>query len=48
MIVGDTEGYFEDGKVQVAAANPDFMESFIEKGDLIILENRYESQLWLY
>ena len=45
MIVGDTEGYFEDGKVQVAAANPDFMESFIEKGDLIILENRYESQL---
>lgn len=45
MIVGDTSGYFENGKVQVAAANPDFMEDFIEKGDLIILGNRYESQL---
>lgn len=45
MVVGDTEGYFENGKVLVAAANPDFMESFIEKDDLIILGNRYESQL---
>ncbi len=45
MIVGDTEGYFDHGKVQVAAANPDFMENFIENGDLIILGNRYESQL---
>ena len=45
MIVGDIEGYFDHGKVQVAAANPDFMEDFIEKGDLIILGNRYESQL---
>ena len=37
--------YFNQGKVLIAAANPDMMESFIEKGDLVILGNRYESQL---
>ncbi len=36
---------FEEGKVLIAAANPDMMESFIEYGDLVILGNRYESQL---
>ena len=45
LIVGDKKGYFDRGKVLIAAANPDIMESFIEKGDLVILGNRYESQL---
>lgn len=45
LVSGDIEGMFEDGKVLVAAANPDLMESYIEKGDLVILGNRYESQL---
>ena len=36
---------FEEGKVLIAAANPDMMESFIKYGDLVILGNRYESQL---
>lgn len=45
MIIGNEHGYFMDGKVLVAAANPDLMESYIEEGDLVILGNRYESQL---
>ena len=45
MIVGDSEAYFDCGKVLIAAANPDLMENYIEKHDLVILGNRYESQL---
>ncbi len=45
MLVGDEEGYFREGKVLIAAANPDMMEYYIEKHDLVILGNRYESQL---
>lgn len=45
MLVGDPEEYFTEGKVLIAAANPDLMESYIESHDLVILGNRYESQL---
>lgn len=45
VIVGDAGAYFTEGKVLIAAANPDLMESYIEKNDLVILGNRYESQL---
>lgn len=45
MIVGDIRENISDGKVLIAAANPDLMESYIEKGDIVILGNRYESQL---
>ena len=45
MVVGDSEAYFDRGKVPIAAANPDLMENYIEKHDLVILGNRYESQL---
>ncbi len=45
MVVGDSEAYFNRGKVLIAAANPDLMENYIEKHDLVILGNRYESQL---
>lgn len=45
MVVGDSETYFDQGKVLIAAANPDLMENYIEKHDLVILGNRYESQL---
>ena len=45
MVVGDSEAYFDRGKVLIAAANPDLMENYIEKDDLVILGNRYESQL---
>lgn len=45
MVVGDSGDYFNNGKVLIAAANPDMMEYYIAKGDLVILGNRYESQL---
>ncbi len=45
MVVGDENGVFKEGKVLIAAANPDMMEYYIEKNDLVILGNRYESQL---
>lgn len=45
LVVGDEKANFNDGKVLIAAANPDMMEYYIEKGDLVILGNRYESQL---
>lgn len=44
IIVGSMDEYFADGKVLIAAANPDLMENYIEEGDLVILGNRYESQ----
>lgn len=45
MIVGDPETNFEQGKVIIAAANPDVMEQYIEEHDMVILGNRYEGQL---
>lgn len=45
MLVGDLNSFLSDGKVVIAAANPDLMESYIEQGDIVILGNRYESQL---
>lgn len=45
MLVGDLNATFSSGKVLIAAANPDLMEDYIAEGDLIILGNRYESQL---
>jgi len=45
MVIGDPNAYFDKGKVLIAAANPDMMENYIEKNDLVILGNRYESQL---
>ena len=45
MLIGDEREYFKAGKVLIAAANPDMMEYYIEKHDLVILGNRYESQL---
>ena len=45
MLIGSDEDYYNRGKVLIAAANPDLMEDYIEEGDLVILGNRYESQL---
>lgn len=45
LIVGDKSASFTKGKVLIAAANPDLMENYIEEHDLVILGNRYESQL---
>lgn len=44
LITGNEHGYFTKGKVAIGASNPDLMAEFIEKDDLVILGNRYESQ----
>ena len=45
MLVGDPDGYYEEGKALIAAANPDVMENYIDEHDMVILGNRYEGQL---
>ncbi len=45
MLVGNEHGVVSEGKVLIAAANPDLMEDYIKENDLVILGNRYESQL---
>lgn len=45
MVTGDIDDYLKEGKVLIAAANPDLMESYIDNNDIVILGNRYESQL---
>lgn len=45
LVTGNEHGYFHNGKVLIAASSPELMENFIEKDDLVILGNRYESQL---
>lgn len=45
LLVGDPGHAATEGKVLIAAANPDLMENYIEENDIVILGNRYESQL---
>ena len=45
MVVGDEDATYKKGEVIIAAANPDVMEDYIHEGDMVILGNRYESQL---
>ncbi|MBQ7943464.1 MAG: putative manganese-dependent inorganic diphosphatase [Lachnospiraceae bacterium] len=45
MVVGNEDGYFDSGEVVIATANPDVLEDYIHQGDMVILGNRYETQL---
>ena len=45
LIVGEIDDVLTNGKVVIAAANPDMMENVIEEGDVVILGNRYDMQL---
>lgn len=45
VIVGDNNNFKVTGKVSIAAMTPEKMESFIEKGDLVICGNLKESQI---
>ncbi|WP_288980920.1 putative manganese-dependent inorganic diphosphatase [uncultured Parvimonas sp.] len=45
LITGDVNQIIEKGKVFIATANSDLMEEYIEKYDVVITGNRYESQL---
>ncbi len=44
LVTGNLHGYFSKGKVTIGASNPDLMEEFIEKDDLVLLGNRHEAQ----
>ena len=45
LLAGSADQKVDRGKVLIAAANPDLMENYIEEGDIVILGDRYESQL---
>lgn len=45
IITDSGSSVLTEGKVLIAAANPDLMENYIEENDIVILGNRYESQL---
>ena len=45
LVTGDLNDYLEGGKILIAAANPELMENYIDEGDVVIVGNRYESQL---
>lgn len=45
LVVGSPKDIVKEGKVLIAAASPEMMESYIKKGDIVILGNRYETQL---
>ena len=45
LLTGSANQRVDRGKVLIAAANPDLMENYIEEGDIVILGDRYESQL---
>ena len=45
LLLGDINAIYDKGEVVIAAANPDVMEDYIHEGDMVILGNRYESQL---
>ncbi len=45
VVTGDMSRCCQDGKVLIAAANPEMMSYYIEKHDIVILGNRAENQL---
>lgn len=45
VLIGDENSVFDQGKLLIAAANPDRLENFIDKGDMVLLGDRYESQI---
>ena len=45
MLVGSAEAVVEKGSLLIGAASPELMETAMEPGDIVLLSNRYESQL---
>ena len=45
MVVGDENAVCTTGYIKIGTATPEMLESNVEKGDIVILTNRYESQL---
>ena len=45
MVVGNENAVCTTGHIKIGTATPEMLESNMEKGDIVILTNRYESQL---
>ena len=45
MLIGDPDAIVERGKLLIGASSPELMEAAMEAGDIVLLSNRYESQL---
>ena len=45
MVVGNENAVCTTGHIKIGTATPEMLENNVEKGDIIILTNRYESQL---
>jgi len=45
MVVGSEDEVCSTGHIRIGTATPEMLESTVEKGDIVILTNRYESQL---
>lgn len=45
MVVGDENAVCTKGHIRIGTATPEMLENTVEKGDIVILTNRYESQL---
>ena len=45
MVVGDENAVCTTGCIKIGTATPEMLENSVEKGDIVILTNRYESQL---
>ena len=45
MVVGSEDAVCATGRIRIGTATPEMLESTVEKGDIVILTNRYESQL---
>ena len=45
VIEGNAHGYFIQGKIMVATANPDKMKEYVEENDMVIMGNREEDHL---
>ena len=45
VIKGNAHGYFIQGKIMVATANPDKMKEYVEENDMVIMGNREEDHL---
>ena len=45
MVVGNENAVCTTGHIRIGTATPEMLENNVEKGDIVILTNRYESQL---
>ncbi len=45
MVVGNADAVCTTGHIKIGTATPEMLESSVKKGDIVILSNRYESQL---